>query len=88
MFLWLIWTQLTSHGKQATEVSCAVVPHLYDQFILTADVIDRLSRCNANVNQAQVGSINYFVNSPASVDNCSRVDDEVTALSSPMLTVM
>ena len=35
-------------------VTCAVVPDLYDKFILTADVIERLSRCDLVVSQAQV----------------------------------
>jgi len=37
-------------SNQAVKVTGAVVPDLYDQLILTAEVIDRLSRCDASVN--------------------------------------
>ena len=34
------------------KVKCAVVPDLYDKLILTADVIECLSRCDRVVSQA------------------------------------
>ena len=56
--------------NHVVNVTCAVVPDLHDKFILTADVIDHLSRCKTNtiitVSQAQV---NDDVNSPVVVDS-------------------
>ena len=49
--------------NQVVKVTCAVVPDLYDKFILTADVIERLSRCDLVVSQAQVtGAVNSSTN--------------------------
>jgi len=58
--------------NHVVKVTCVVVPDLHDKFILTADVIDRLSRCKTNtsitVSQAQVND----VNSPVLVDSVTR----------------
>ena len=40
--------------NQVLKITCVVVPDLYDKFIPTGDVIDRLSRCDLVVSQAQV----------------------------------
>ena len=53
--------------NHVVKVTCAVVPDLYDKFILTADVIDRVSRSDV-VNQAQVDDVDNVVNSPADAD--------------------
>ena len=63
--------------NHVVKVTCAVVPDLYDEFILTADVIDRLSRCNVIVSQAQVNDV---ADSPATVDNSEDVDNDVTVV--------
>jgi len=59
------------------KVTCAVVSDLHDKFILTADVIDRLSRCKTNtsitVSQAQVSD----VNSPVVVDSGNDINKGV-----------
>ena len=59
---------------------------LYDKFILTADVIDRLSRCDVVVSQAQVNDVADVVNTPANVNDGSGthddVNDDVAVLSS------
>ena len=48
--------------NQVVKVTCVVVPDLYDKFILTADVTERLSRCDLVVSQAQVtGAVNYYI---------------------------
>jgi len=78
--------------NQVLKITCAMVPDLYHKFILTADVIDRLSRCDIVVSQAQV---NGAVNSSANVDdnrddiNASNathasVKDDVAVLHSPV----
>jgi len=54
------------------------VPDLCNTFILTADVIDRLSRCDAVVNQAQVTDVS------GAEDNRDDVNDDVAVLSSPV----
>jgi len=38
--------------NQVLKITCAVVPDLYNKFILTADVIDHLSRCDIVVSHA------------------------------------
>jgi len=63
--------------NHVVKVTCAVVPDLYDEFILTADVIDHLSRCNVIVSQAQVNDV---ADSPATVDNSEDVDNDVTVV--------
>jgi len=70
-------------ANQVVKVTCAVVSDLYDKFILTANVIDRLSRCEAVVNQAQLNDVSGAVNSPAD-DNRDDVNDDVAGLSSPV----
>jgi len=65
--------------KQVVKVTCAVVPDLYDKFILTADVIERLSRCDLVVSQAQVTGA---VNSSTNVDD--NASNDVAVLSSPV----
>ena len=74
--------------SQVVKVTCAVVSDLYDKFILTADVIDRLSRCNVGINQAQVNDVNDDVNSPVNVDNSNCIDDSVAVLSLPLRLMM
>ena len=55
-----------------------MVPDLHDKFILTANVIDRLSRCKTNtsiiVSQAQV---NDDVNSPVVIDSGNDINKGV-----------
>ena len=81
--------------NQVLKITCAVVPDLYDKFILTADVIDRLSRSNVVVSQAHVIEVNGAVVSPDDVDdnrddvNTSNathasVKNDVAVLSSPV----
>ena len=73
--------------NQVVKVTCAVVPDLYDKFILTADVIERLSRCDPVVSQAQVtGDVNSStdVDDNASNDTHASVKDDVAVLSSPV----
>ena len=70
--------------SQAVKVTCAVVPDLYDKFILTDDVTDGLSRRNVGINQAQVNDVNDVVNSPANVDDSGCIDDSVAVLSLPV----
>jgi len=64
--------------SQVVQVTCAVVPDLHDKFILTANVIDRLSRCKTNtsiiVSQAQV---NDDVNSPVVIDSGNDINKGV-----------
>ena len=60
---------------------------LYDKFVLTADVIERLSRCDLVVSQAQVtGAVNSSTNvdNNASNDTHASVKDDVVVLSSPV----
>ena len=75
-------------SNHVVKVTCAVVPELYDKFILTADIIDRLSRSNTNTNitvsQAQVNDVNDVVTTPAKVDNSDDVNDDVAVLSAPV----
>jgi len=76
--------------NQVLKVICAVVPDLYDKFILMADVIERLSRCDLVVSQAQVtGAINSSANVDDNRDDVSAsnathasVKDDVAVLSS------
>jgi len=74
--------------NQIMKVACAVVPDLYDKFILTADVIERLSRCDLVVSQAQVtGAVNSSTNIDdviASNATHASVKDGVAVLSSPV----
>ena len=74
--------------NQVVKVTCAVVPDLYDKFILTADVIERLSRCDLVVSQAQVtGAVNSSTNVDdvnASNTTHASVKDDVAVLSSPV----
>jgi len=65
--------------NQAVKVTGAVVSDLYDQFILIADVIARLTCCNASVKQAQVCSVNDSVYLPSSY--------RLRGSASPVLTV-
>ena len=55
--------------NQVVKVTCAVVPDLYDKFILTADVTERLSRCDLVVSQAQL---------TAAVNSSTNVDDNAS----------
>jgi len=73
--------------NQVVKVTCAVVPYLYDEFILTADVIRRLSRCDLLVSQTHVNDVNGAVVSPAednrddvAVSSSAVVDDHVTVV--------
>jgi len=72
------------------KVTCAVVPDLYDKFILTADVTDHLSHSNTNlsitVSQARVNDMNDIVNTPADVDdsNATHAGDDVSVFNSPV----
>jgi len=50
--------------NHVVKITCAVEPDLYDKFILTANVIDRLSRCDVLVSQAQVNDVADVVNTP------------------------
>jgi len=74
--------------NQVVKVTCAVVPDLYDKFILTADVIERMSRCDLVVSQAQVtGAVNSSTNVDdvnASNTTHASVKDDVAVLSSPV----
>jgi len=81
--------------NQVLKITCAVVPDLYDKFILTADVIDRLSSCDIGVSQVQVNDVNGAVNSSANVDDNrddinagngthANVKDDVAVLHSPV----
>ena len=63
--------------NHVVKVTCAVVPGLDDQLILTADFTDRLYGCNVIVSQAQVNDV---ADSPATVDNSEDVDNDVTVV--------
>jgi len=58
------------------------------KFILTADVIDRPSRCNVVVSQVHVNDVNDIVNTPADVDDSNAtntgVNEDVAVLNSPV----
>ena len=68
--------------NHVVKVTSAVVPDLHGKFILSADVIDRLSRCKINtsitVSQAQV---NDDVNSPVVIDSGNNINKGVMNLS-------
>jgi len=78
--------------NQVLKITCTVVPDLYDKFILTVDVIDRLSRCDIVVSQAQVnGAVNSSVNVDDNRDDVNAsnathasVKDGVAVLHSPV----
>jgi len=69
-------------SNHLVKVTCAVVPDLHDKFILTASVIDSLSRSNvhitADVNQAQANGENHL---PAVIGGSDDIDDDMRQVS-------
>jgi len=66
----------------STDVWCAMIPNLYDDLILTSDVVDRLSKCNISrvmTRSDQRNSAKPDVNGDSNMSVTSRVTQDTTS---------
>jgi len=64
------------------DVCCAMIPNLYDDLILTFDVVDRLSKCNISrvmTRSDQCNSAKPGVNGDSDMSVTSRVTQDTTS---------
>ena len=64
------------------DVWCAMIPNLYDDLILTSDVVDRLSKCNISrvmTRSNQRNSVKPGVNGDSDMSVTSRVTQDTTS---------
>ena len=64
------------------DVWCAIIPNLYDNLILTSDVVDRLSRCNISrvmTPSDQRNSAKPGINGDSDMSVTSRLTQDMTS---------